>query len=433
MKTKRSFQSILQFLAISLILGTLIFILSPSQSTLSEQSTPADALVDSIGVAVHLNYRDTAYRDYQNLVKPRLKELGIRHIRDGVKLKDENTQKKFLELAQEGIRSTIVIDPRDQHHPQEAVEIAKKLTTSIEAIEGPNEWDVNPKLKYKNKRFPEAIRRFQAELYQQIKTDPKTKHLPVLSPTMARPQNAAKLGQVSCDIAAMHSYAGGHSPSTDLDKIWIPNATRLCGNSRVIATECGYHNAKFVKKHQPGVSEQAAAKYLTRLFFEYYNRGILRAFTYELIDLKPNSKSDRPTFHYGLLRNDGSRKPDFIALKNLISILQEPQATVRSSTPKALNFTLQGNRQNIHHTLLHKSDGKFYLVLWQEVSSFNQKTQKDLEVNEKPVTVSFKSRFATANIYQPLESAKVLNRVKNPQKIQLKVPDHPLIVELIPA
>jgi hypothetical protein len=44
---------------------------------------PADAFVDFVGVNTHLGYSDTTYVDYEGILKPRLLELGVRHIRDG--------------------------------------------------------------------------------------------------------------------------------------------------------------------------------------------------------------------------------------------------------------------------------------------------------------------------------------------------------------
>ncbi len=49
----------------------------------AESARAADAFVDFFGVNTHLGYYDTAYRDYEGIVKPRLLELSVRHIRDG--------------------------------------------------------------------------------------------------------------------------------------------------------------------------------------------------------------------------------------------------------------------------------------------------------------------------------------------------------------
>jgi hypothetical protein len=434
-KTKVLMKNILKF-SILTLLGTVVFtfatLLPSSEQAQPEQARSADSFVDSIGVAVHLNYGDTAYNQYNDIIKPRLQELGIRHIRDGVSLKDTETQQKFKELANLGIKSTLVMDPRKGLTPEKAVAIAKAVASSIEAVEGPNEWDLYPDLLYNGQNFPQGVRQFQADLYAAIKRDSATANLDVLSPSVADAKNASKLGSVACDIATIHSYpSAGGSPTTGLDDKWLPAAKILCGNKPIIATETGYHNA--IQQPKGGVSEQTAAKYLPRLALEYFNRGIKRAHTYELIDLKPNLEGDRPSFNYGLLRTDGSQKPAFIAVKNLIALLQDPEAKNGSFPLKSLDYQLSGDTTNVHHTILQKSDGKFYLILWQEVLSFDPRTQKNIVVPDREVGLIFNTSISQAAIYQPLKSTAPIEQYTNYKQLMLKVPDHPLVIELVPA
>jgi hypothetical protein len=401
-------------------------------NTQPQQARSAKSFVNSLGVHMHLHYLDTPYGKYDEIIKPRLQELGIHHIRDSLALGDLNTRQKFKDLAKIGIKSTLIMDPRD-NTPSSAVMVAKSIPESVEAVDGPNEWDISPQLQYKGQNFPEGVRKFQTELYSAIKSDSATAHLPVLSPSIAHPQNTSKLGSVTCDIASMHSYPGGKIPITGLDSLWIPNAKILCGaNKPIMATECGYHNGTNIGgDDHPGVSEQAAAKYLLRLYFEYFNRGIERAFTNDLIDIKP---SNFQQWNFGLLRYDGSPKSDFVALKNLISLLQDPEKpTSDLAAIKLLNYNLQGNTENIHHTLLQKSDRTFYFVLWQEVPSFDQKTKKDLVVPKRPLTLALNTSISQATIYEPVNSITPLEKYDNVKQLKLKVPDHPLVIELTPA
>jgi hypothetical protein len=392
----------------------------------------AESFVDSIGVVVHLNYTDTPYGKFDEIIKPKLQELGIRHIRDGLTLEDLNTNKKFKDLGNIGIKSTLVMDPRDNNTPSRAVNVVKSILDFVDAVEGPNEWDISPQLQYKGQNFPEGIRKFQAELYSAIKSDSATSHLPVVSPSMAYAPNASILGSVACDIGNMHSYPGGAIPSTGLDNLWIPNIKTLCGaaNKPLISTECGYHNGIDIEGGHPGVSEQVAAKYLLRLYFEYFNRGIERAFTHELIDPKPPSPQE---WNFGLLRADGSPKPAFIGLKNLITLLKEDEEKTSSLfSPSSLDINFKGDKTNIHYTLLQKQNGKFYLIFWQEVPSFNHKTKTDIIVPKRPLNLIFNTPISQVTTYQPVNSIAPIKRYKNPKQLELKVPDHPLIIELVP-
>jgi hypothetical protein len=84
-----------------------------SNSVVAAPSAPqmarsAYSFVDSVGVNTHLRYYDTAYGNY-SLIKQRLQELGVRHIRDGGS--DPTWIQRVNDLASSGIRSTIVLDP----------------------------------------------------------------------------------------------------------------------------------------------------------------------------------------------------------------------------------------------------------------------------------------------------------------------------------
>lgn len=389
----------------------------------------ADSFVDSIGVATHLRYLDTAYGRYEDLIKPRLRELGVRHIRDGGK--DPTLFQKLNDLTQLGIKATLVMDPRDGINPGNVIaEVVNPALPAIAAVEGPNEWDVQRQLNYNGQPFPEGIRQYQTELYAALKQNPATATLPVLMPSLAIPYNASQLGYLpASDAGNMHSYAGGNLPSQDLDTKWIPLTKVVVGNQKpIVATEAGWHTALTdVNASQPGVSENAYARYVPRLFLEYFNRYIQRSFIYELIDerLAPNQENN-----FGLLRFNGTPKLAFNSLKNLIALLNDPGVTFQ---PESFGYQLNGNLGIVHHTVLQKRDRRFYLILWQEVPSFNLSSRTDIAVPDQPITLSLQTSIKQAIAYLPLNSSASIWQQTNPQTLQLQIPDHPLVIELIPA
>jgi len=389
----------------------------------------ANAFIESIGVVTHLRYLDTAYSRYDDVIKPRLRELGVRHIRDGGR--DPLMFKRLNDLAALGIRSTLVMDARDSITPDNVVaEIINPVLPAIEAAEGPNEWDVQRHITYKGQPFPNGVRQYQTELYNVIKKNPKTARIAVLMPSLAIPFNAPQLGYLNeLDAGNMHSYAGGGLPSQDLDTKWIPLTKVVSGNQKpIIATEVGWHTAiADPNPPQPAISENAAARYIPRLFLEYFNRDIQRTFVYELIDERPAQTQENK---FGLLRFDGSPKPAFTALKNLISLLKDPDGNFQ---PQSLAYQLGGNLANVHHTVLQKRDRRFYVILWQEVPSFNLQTRTELNVSPQAVTLTLQTPMRQAIVYQPSISLTPIARQTSPKQLSLQVPDHPLVVELTPA
>lgn len=420
----------LYFLA-TLLITLLACNSSPTSSlqTNRELARSADSFIDSLGIVIKFHRRDTAYSRYDDLIKPRLQELGIRHVREEARPKHPHIREKLLDLATIGIKSTLIMDPRWQVTPENAVILAKEMLGSIEAIEGPNEWDIHRDLTYKGQPYPQGVLDFQTDLYQAIKQDPATAYLPVLSSSVSEAKEIPHLGKQACDVANIHSYPrGGKSPTHKLDEKWISAAKLICDSDTIIVTESGYHNA--IEKY--GVGDRASAKYLPRLYLEYFNRGIKRTYLHQLLDLKPNPELDNPTFNYGLLRYDGSPKPAFIALKNLIRILQD-DSKFSTESLQYLDYTLVDNTANINHTLLQKQDGKFYLILWQDVLSYDVPNKRDKIIASEPVKLVIQTKISKAKTYQPLYSDRSLQEFKNPQQIELEVADHLLIIELSPG
>ncbi len=400
---------------------------SPIGSSVAASQTPletaksADSFIDSVGIATHLRYTDTSYARFGDVVEPRLRELGIRHIRDGGN--DAGMFDKLNRLAQFGIRSTLVMDPRDGITPDNAVEMLKKVLPSVVAVEGPNEWDVNTGLTYKGKSFPDGVRDYQTDLYSAIKGNAATSYLPVIAPSLAIPEYGSRLGSLKSviDMGNMHSYAGGNLPAQDLDWRWMTNTKLVSEDKPIVVTETGWHNAiNDTQASQKGVSEQVSAKYVPRLFLEYFNRGIQRTFLYELMDERPQPDQEN---NFGLIRSDGTPKPAFYSLKNLMSLLNDAPG---SKATGGLSYSLTGNTQNVRQTLLQKSSGEFYLVLWSDVVS------ADAAVNQA-VTLNLSSPIKQAATYLTNQSIDPTATYATPTQLALNVPDSPLVVKLTPG
>src|SRR4051794_28615698 len=65
--------------------GTLALAAPPEAGADAHRARRADDFVNSVGVNVHLGYTNTPYRRH-DLVQKKLRELGVRYIRDGLSL-----------------------------------------------------------------------------------------------------------------------------------------------------------------------------------------------------------------------------------------------------------------------------------------------------------------------------------------------------------
>jgi hypothetical protein len=389
-----------------------------AQTVIRDRARSANSFIDSIGLATHLRYTDTSYGRYADVVEPRLRELGIRHIRDGGN--NQEMFDKMNRLAQLGIRSTLVMDLRDNINPGNVVSIVKKVLSAAAAIEGPNEWDVN-NVPYNGKGFPENVRDFQTGIFNAMKRDPVTANIPVLAPSMAIPENGVLLGSLRSvlDFGNMHSYAGGNPPGQDLSNRWIPLTQRVSGDRPIIITETGWHTAVNDRNaSQRGVSEAVFGKYVPRAYLDYFRRGIARSFIYELMDERA---ADSQENKFGLVRFDGSVKPGFATLRNMVRILNDSAG----GTLGTLNYSLTGSTKNVERLLLQKRSGDYYLVLWLNVASTDRTVTQRIALN----LVTPVRQVAT---YLPSRSDQPIATVTNPQRLTLDVPDAPLIVRLVP-
>lgn len=387
----------------------------------------ADAFVDSIGVNTHLTYGGP-YARFNDLIKPKLQEVGIRHIRDGG-YNDSNFFNKLKNLASVGIKSDIIFSGNSM---DEVLYVVKSMGGAIEAVEGPNESDLEFfNFSYKGQKFPAGTKAYQNDLYNTIKKDSATKHLPVVLPSMGWGEDADRMGYIGNlgDFCNMHNYPNiGQPPTIDLDSYFIPHINNMCGKSLTKwSTETGYHNDV---SHDMGVSEQVAGKYIPRLLLESFNRNITRSYLYEFI----NESQGGDQGSYGLVRYDGSAKPAFTAIKNMISLLKEPGANF---TPGSLNYTLSGNTSGVDSTLLQKSNKEFYLILWQEARSWNNDSKKEISVGNRQIKINLETRINRAQVYVPKDSGSPILTHNAPsggrlQDLTVSVPDHPIVIKLVP-
>jgi hypothetical protein len=212
----------------------------------------------------------------------------------------------------------------------------------------------------------------------------------------------------------------------------ISNAQITRPDSPVFVTETGF-SIQTGSPEETHVPERVAAKYLPRLLSEFFMRrsNVQRTYIYSLVD----SPSDHPK---GLLRKDMTRRPAFYAVKNTIALLKDKGPPFPTGS---LTYTLSGDLTNIHHFVLQKRDQRFYLVIWNDVRSWDRLQFIELNPPAREVTLNLSSpSFKTVKIYRPTaldladpnQGVLPVRTLAAPRSIVLRVPDHILIVEMIP-
>ncbi len=416
--------------AVALGLGALI----PLHAGAAVQARQADAFVDSIGVNVHTAFSDTPYVAEFAAVKQRLAELGVRHVRDVLFPARPDQYQRLDELAAAGVGSTLVIgSPAEPAGTMAGLLETADEVDGVDALEGPNEYSTSGDPDWKAHLIA-----YQQALYEAAKADPGLAALPVVGPSIVHNDQAA-LGDISAylDLGNIHSYPLGNPP----DKLGaaIAKAELNSGAKPLQATETGYHTARNWEGEHPPVDEATMATYMPRLFLEYFRWGIVRTFSYELLDEFPDPDGEDRESNFGLLRNDLTPKPAFDALRNTIRILEDPGPAF---APGALDYTLSEagvdlpgpESAGLHKALLQKRDGTFYLALWRTASVWDPATGTAQPAAPQPLEVRVAPGLETATEYLPNSSAAPVWSVTRPsQPLQLEVGPEVVVLHLVPG
>jgi hypothetical protein len=385
--------------------------------------------VNSIGVNTHLNYFDRIYGNFP-LVERELKSIGIFHLRDGAHLQNDSYNQalyaRWIELAALGIRFDVVLDPRSNLGSVNVALLSRIDALSghtIESFEGPNELDVSNR-----EGWPDEDRKFDRDLFNSTRSMASAARVKVFGPSLAFASHSSQLGDLSqsIDAANIHPYPAGKMPSVVFPE-QLDLARIMAGSKPIVFTESGYHNALNDHRGQPGVSETAAAKYIPRLFLEDFTHGVTRTYLYEFMDESSDPGLSDAELHWGLVRADGSEKPAFSAMKNLIAELSD---TAEPAQLHHLDWALSSSDPRIHNLLLEKSNGAFDLIFWQEISSYDVRSQAEIQNPSVNAQLAIGRQAKQITLYDPVRQSQPIAAYKNMKSIPLAIPDEPLVVEI---
>jgi hypothetical protein len=374
---------------VPLVTAAVLIACAPARA---QQTVAADRFVDSVGINIHLHYDDTLYYKDFPLIKNRLVELGVRHVRDG--LVDQGFPpyyERFAELAQAGIKGTFIVAPN--HSTEVWLSFPVRVGGAVEAYEGPNELDKSRDPNWAQ-TLAETMRRLRT-----IKEDPRTAAYPVYAPSLTSEAAYTALGDISAsfDFANMHNYFAGRHPGTGG---WGSNGygsiewnlalnRRFAGGKPIVSTETGYHDAT---ADTDGVPQQVAGRYMPRLLLEQFRAGIVRTFIYELLDSGGES--------YGLLGTDGSPKPAFNAVRGLLNLLSDPGPPFETED---LPYTVEGDAGDLRHMAFQKRDGTYFLALWVAAPGWDPGARRPMAAPSRQVAVRLpeKVRVVRTHRWQP--------------------------------
>ncbi|MEM8722307.1 MAG: hypothetical protein AAGE84_23945 [Cyanobacteria bacterium P01_G01_bin.39] len=416
----------------------------------------ADNFVESLGINTKFGFCPGRLCDRYPEVKTLLAELGIRYIRD---IPYSESWRKRSDLYEDyGIRmlaetGRIWGEPLNSASVSTQLDVIKSWGEMITGIIGTNEYD-NPYFNscaetegcdpnWSEESWSKSYHQFQQKLYEEVKADRELSHLPVVMGPMAHLDNLEQLGDLSgiCDRGNDHSYpgswgkpsqesgSGGKENVRSMDEV-VSKVQQVCPGKKLWITETGYN--------KESVTRRAKAKYLPRIYANYYLQGqIEKTFLYKLLS------ATRPETSFGIIDTNLQPTPAYYAIKNMISLLKEANWNKNTQSwqypdfePSSLKFTFEGDDTDIKHLLLQKSDGTFYLLVWQEVYVYDDQTEQDLINRDRMIdfqldgtTIEKANKYLLYNESNPAAELSPSKTWTDLSNISLSVPDHILVLE----
>jgi hypothetical protein len=390
----------------------------------------AGAFGDSVGVNAHLYWDDTSYADFET-IQARLRELGVRYIRDGICDACAGGIHRLKRLAAVGIRANVIVGDLPGGVPKMQANldaIRTQVRGAIASIEAPNEPDVSG-----DPLWLEHTRAYQRELYARVNGTPAIAGIPVLGPAVV--WSRAAVGDLSSylDQGNFHPYPGGRPPFYNI-ALERQLTAHIAAAKPITATEAGYH-ADLSQTGHPGTSERATAMYIPRLALEGFRLGVQRTYVYQLADpWTPAQAQARGVSlmenSFGLLRSDLSRKPAFLTLRNLLRATGAVAAP--AATGSGLRYGLEGAGPDVRQLLLRVADGSFALVLWRGVSVWDPIAKRDIVPAANPLTVVLGQRVAVAQRFDPVDSPQARAGWQDPRRIPVALGGAPIVLRLTP-
>jgi hypothetical protein len=321
------------------------------------------------------------------------------------------------------------------------------------AVEGPNEPNNFP-VRYEGVKSSKTnslpVARFQRDLYQAVKTDPKLAGVPVFASSEAGgsepnncglqflkiPDGASTLmpdGTVFADYANTHNYVCDHLSNVVDNTAWGAEDPALNGRWDGMHVEYGhtwwspgyqgYSDSQLLTlprvttetgwqtQGKEAISEEQQARLFLNLYLAAFKRNWSYTFIYMLRD-DPGQGS------WGLFHADWTPKRSAVCLHNLTMILADT-SPIKSASKKALNYSIVDEPATVHDLLLQKSGGLFELAVWGESAKrFNN------------ITVTLPGGVTAVSIYDPTVGVAPNQTLKNVSSIQFHMTDHPIIIEI---
>jgi len=387
----------------------------------NQTATAAAAFIESLGVNTHLDFSGGPYGNVSAVVSA-LNYLGLPNVRDAAGAGDIALWQQVAQAT--GVRFDDFVGQIPPSLYGSALDAMRQLADRglLNAVEGANEPDT---------AYPASIGETVGAavgLQQSVWQLGQQTGLPVINTSFGYIGDYGSTGDLSAwaDYGNAHTYFGtGNNPAW---AGWIDtlnaDARSSAASRPVMVTETGYYTTGN-GSDPSNVDETVQAKYTLDLALDTWQAGDARTYFYELLD--QGTGNGNPESNFGLFHSDGSAKPAADAIHNLTSLLSDPGGA--GIAPGALDYTLSGLQDTDHSMLMQKSDGTFWLAVWNDTRLSGPFNAGETVVPPHQVTLSLGSAASSIEVFDPLHGTGTVQSGSG-SSISFDVPDHPVLVEI---
>lgn len=384
----------------------------------TQTAMAAAAFVDLLGINTHIDFQNYGYQNI-TAVEQALSYLGVQNARDSAQ--NANDVQWWAQVSQAtGVKFDDYIPEGSVQGMYGAMKLMPQLAAQgvLNYLEGPNEEDDSYPASLGNNL--DYAKQAQIDLWKTY-GDPSSSsslHLPIINMSFGAGWTAANNWQGDYanegDLSAYATYANAHTYPTsgqtpDYAIQRLNGLAQLAASQRpVMTTEIGWDTGS--------LSTSTAAKYTLDAAMDGAKDGDVKLYFYALFD--------DGSGNFGLMNQDGTPKPAGTALHNLISLMTDTGANAGSFTPASLSYSLSGTVSGDNSLVFQKSDGSFWVSLWNEQQAIGK---------SHTVTVNLPSAVAEVLVFDPLSGTTVQQGALNTSSIRVTIPDHPVLVEIVPS
>lgn len=362
---------------------------------------PAAEVVASIGVNTHIDFRKFGYQNLAN-VEAAIRYLGIRNIRDsGAQARDVFT---WTEVARAtGAKFDDFIGETGPQDMRVQLGFVPALAHAglLNYLEGGNEED-DPYARNLGNSL-----QITAQFQHQVYAMGKSLNVPVINMSFGQgwtPLNHwhgdyDKVGDLAAyaDYANAHTYPTGQQTTAAAIRLLNDDAHIAAPGRPVITTEIGWDR------------DGTEAPEVLQAVLDGIKAGDVKMYVYALF----NDSSGK----FGLMNQDATPKPAGKALHDFTTLLADRGGP---SAPGALRFDLDGRHEPDWTLLMQKSDGSFWLALWDE------------SAGPHPVTLRLAKPAAQIEVFNPVAGTAATARATHADQMTVQAGHDPLLIRIVP-